>query len=250
MCELDVAGLNLIDRSATNDNPDYNILEEFRHHEITIWMNHEGYLLIVATLDKKYSYWTSVTKVDECEKNAAILDYISRVDEANPKKFVQYYWMRNPGHLLEETNCFEHLRDDKGRIDLSKWYECSFILHVDDDLIEVPSREYVLTKEDHRFEKLGVSMAGAVIGFFGALQDKCVFREASGAYGRVLDNYRKMMEQKENDPMYYEEIGPLTKIIKDESYMLLSPNDKLREKYVALVELEYHRYCRYMSAVR
>lgn len=246
MCELDVASLNLIDGSANTINPGYNILGEFRHHEIKTWMNHDGYLLIVAILDNKYSYWTSVTKVEERENNAAIFDYISRVDEENTKNFVGYYWLENAGHFLEKKS-FEHLKDARGRIDLSKWYESSFVLSAEDGSIKLASG-YGLSKEC--FEERGTYMAGDVLGLFHDLRKKCLFREASGVYGKVLDNYLQILEQEKEDPLYYEEIESLTKIIVDESYMFLSPNVELRNKYLSVCELRYMRYCFYMSAIR
>lgn len=249
MCELNVASLNLIDGSTKTVNPAYDILGKFRNHKINVLMNHDGYLVIAATLDNIYCYWASLTKVEEKEKNAAIFDYISRVDEKNTKNFVIFSGRGCEGRFLEDKS-FDCLKDANNGIDFSKWYETSFVLSAGDSSVKLIYGYGMGGYVDMRINNPGDFMARDVISLFNYLRKKCLFREASGVYGKVLDNYLEILEQEKDDPMYYVEIEALTKIIEDESYMLLSPNDELRKKYVAVCELKSMRYRFHMSAIR
>ncbi len=84
-----------------------------------------------------------------------------------------------------------------------------------------------------------------------ARQEKCRAREADGKYLEVLEIYlKKLTKGEENDVYYYDKEYQLIQLLKAESYLLLSKDERVRNTYFQIQEKISSLYCTYMSAVK
>ncbi|MFQ9085295.1 MAG: hypothetical protein ACLR6H_00320 [Roseburia sp.] len=84
------------------------------------------------------------------------------------------------------------------------------------------------------------------------LEAKCRIREAGGRYFPVLQEYLRILNEDGDDPLYYmsPDVRAISGILKQEQYLILSGDIKVREYYHAAKKKEAELYNRYMTAVR
>lgn len=89
-------------------------------------------------------------------------------------------------------------------------------------------------------------------GFPDILETKCRIREAGGRYFLVLQEYLRILNEDGDDPLYYmsPDVRAVSGILKQEQYLILSGDIKVREYYHAAKKKEAELYNRYMTAVR
>lgn len=101
-------------------------------------------------------------------------------------------------------------------------------------------------------EDNGKFFAHDVAGFSDVLETKCRIREAGGRYFSVLQEYLRILNEDGDDPLYYmsPDVRAISGILKQEQYLILSGDIKVREYYHAAKKKEAELYNRYMTAVR
>ena len=97
----------------------------------------------------------------------------------------------------------------------------------------------------------GKFFAHDIAGFPDILETKCRIRAADGLYFPVLKEYLRILEDGD-DPLYYmsPDVRAISGILKQEQYLILSGDIKVREYYHAAKKKEAELYNRYMTAVR
>ena len=92
-------------------------------------------------------------------------------------------------------------------------------------------------------------MSEEINRFYYSELSKCKFRSMDNYYFKILEGYKKLLEQKENYEYYYE-MKPLISLLENESYLKLCPNEEIRNMYLDCMKECSNLYNRYMSAVR
>jgi hypothetical protein len=92
-------------------------------------------------------------------------------------------------------------------------------------------------------------MSGEINRFYYLELSKCKYRLMDNYYFKILEGYKKLLTQKENNEYYYE-MKPLISLLKSESYLKLSPNEEIRNIYLDCIKECSNLYNRYMSSVR
>ena len=97
----------------------------------------------------------------------------------------------------------------------------------------------------------GKFFAHDIAGFPDILETKCRIRAADGLYFPVLKEYLRILEDGD-DPLYYmsPDVRAIHEILKQEQYLILAEDIKVREYYHAAAKKEAELYNRYMTAVR
>ena len=85
--------------------------------------------------------------------------------------------------------------------------------------------------------------------FYYSESAKCKYRLMDNYYFKILEDYKKLLKQKENYEYYYE-MKPLISLLESESYLKLCSNEEIRNMYLDCMKECSNLYNRYMSAVR
>lgn len=220
--------LNLI--TETNQSkPNYNL--ENIETSIEVYFDNTTKVLIVGVVDNNYIYWASLTDSSDKEMNANIFDYISQGK------------IRKAGHLYKAIAAaglsFEEVKG---------WVKISLRRKPGDPMSWLTPFEanYSSTQIQHN----GRFFAGNIAGYMDKERKKCRFREAGGAYEKVLDYYLSVMDEDDGDPQFYFKIKPLIGMLEAEDYLYGSENPEIRRKYIELRKRAESLYNRYMSAAR
>ena len=92
-------------------------------------------------------------------------------------------------------------------------------------------------------------MSEEINRFYYSELSKCKYRLMDNYYFKILEAYKKLLEQKENYEYYYE-MKPLISLLESESYLKLCPNEEIRNMYLDCMKECSNLYNRYMSSVR
>lgn len=220
--------INLVSEK-TEEKPNYSL--ENKLTWMDVYFNGEGQVLIVGVVDNNYIYCASLTNSDDRELNRSIFDYISRGK------------IRKVSHL---SQALKVAGLDYGKV--KRWVKISLKRKPEDPM-------YFVTPFDGNYgsaqvENNGKFFAKDISYYLTRVRAKCAFREADGAYEKVLDYYLSVLKDDNGDALYYQRIKNLINIIESEAYLYGSENPEIRRKYIELRELSEKLYNRYMSAVR
>jgi len=243
------------------EKPNYKVNTSTR--DIVVSFFHDGKLGITAYVDNNYIYWHSVTTVKNDKINTEIFNHICNKD---------YDFSMGYGSSYDYKQSYKKV--------IGNHYEVHFDLNI--EKMEVTS----LSAEgySHKYSDSWVHNGDVIIppgnssnwgkffvndirSIFNFTKEKCKFRELDGKYLQTLKHYRRMLTEAgydnefeyegktyrgyTSDPVeIYHKFNPLSKIINEESYILCSDNEEIRETYLNLKNDLYSIYCTYMSIVR
>lgn len=198
---------------------------------IEVYFDNAGKVLIVGVIDNNYIYWASLTDSSDKVMNGAIFDYISRGK------------IRKVSHLYQAIAAaglsFEEVK---------RWVKICLRRKPGDPMSWLTPFEanYGSTQIQHN----GRFFAGDIAGYMDKDRKRCRFREAGGAYEKVLDYYLSIFDEDDGDALYYVRVKSLINLIEAEEYLYGSENPEIRRKYIELRKRAESFYNRYMSAVR
>lgn len=198
---------------------------------IEVYFNDKGQVLIIGVVDNNYIYWGSLTDSNDKEINRAIFDYIS---QGQIKKVCHFY-------KVVETAGFDYN-------EVKRWVKIRLTRKSGEPMYWITPFEgnYAASQVQHN----GNFFARDIAGYMKSIHDKCRFREADGAYEKVLDYYLAVLKEDDGNPLYYFKVKNIFEIIQSESYLYGSESSAIREKYCEIVEKLEGLYNRYMSAAR
>lgn len=216
------------DRSSVT--PNYSL--DGKQTAIDVYFNDNNEVLIVGFVDNNYIHWASLTKASDKELNEQIFNYIS---EGEIHKVTHLYQaLKETGLEYGEVMKWLHIRLTRKERRLC--WNTPFGHSYGDGTSQLPY--------NGRFFATDISV------YYKDIQRKCRFREAGGAYEKVLDNYLRVLQDDEGDKCYYTRVKDLVDIIREEDYLMMSPTPEVRAKYLKLQEIISSLYNRYMTAVR
>ncbi len=220
-----VKRFNLINES-NKVKPSYDLTGKETYIELYI---SKEKLCIIGSLDPNYICWCSITNLIDKENNANIFNHIAN---SKFKTFSIEYKVLDVKKLLETD----------------KWYHCMIqrASDIKGMLWDTPFGHYywLENREEH-----GRSFSNDVITFYDDLIKLCEFRAGGQSYIQMLAQYLELL-RKDGDYRYYYEMKPLIEILEKESYLEISPDDKIRKLYLECMAECSDLYNRYMTAVR
>ena len=212
----------MITRSS-HETPKYEINKS--NSFISVYINSDNDLIIIGHADNNYVYWVSLTKADDKARNETIFNYIAY----NPSARAAVAHLSDAVHI--ERYEWYHARLFRPEYDKNRW-STTFGHYYGDE------------------EPAGQFFAGDVAVLLQVLLRKCSFREAGGAYENVLDYALSEMDAVKDTPYGYNQMLKLIEIMDKEDYLALSPNKRIREKYVRFLETKSRLYGQYMDVAR
>ena len=156
---------------------------ENKETSIEVYFNDNGQVLIVGVVDNNYIYWASLTDSSDKEINSCIFDYISRGK------------IRKVSHLYQAIEAaglsFQEVK---------RWVKISLKRKPGDEMAWLtPFRaNYGSSQIQHN----GRFFAGDIGSYMQGVQKKCKFREADGAYEKVLDYYLTVLKEDGGNERY------------------------------------------------
>ena len=223
---LDIEKYNLVNQNNCKE-PNYKIDDKEIYFDIYVSSDKE--VCIMGSLDNNYICWASITSLDESDLIVSIFDYILKRE---PVRVSSIYLAL--GSRYEEVMKWHKFRISKTlyRDGEYRYYSQATPAYLGDD--EIYLAKY-MSEEINRF-------------YYSELS-KCKYRLMDNYYFKILEGYKKLLEQKENYEYYYE-MKPLISLLENESYLKLCPNEEIRNMYLDCMKECSNLYNRYMSAVR
>ena len=216
--------MNMVNQN-TKVIPNYELNKE--RTSIILYFNNDKDLYIIGEVDNNYIHWASLTKTYENEKNEAIFNYIAN----------------EPFTIVSQT----YLTGIPARYDLKDYYRAELRRIPENGAWSTPFGVH-FSKE--QIQNNGRFFADYVADFLNELHQMCYFREAGGRYEAMLDFWLSVLTKGESDYMYYQRIGSLPEMIKQEGYLRVSECEPIRNKYILICEKLGDMYNRYMNVVR
>ena len=231
---MDITKINLVNDS-TKEEPKYELAR--KGISITLFFNTNNDLLIVGNVDNNFIHWASLSKTTDREQNEAIFNHIAY----EPFEAVAY-----KVSLLRsvQTGYWDAPRDNP--LDNPAWHQARLTRIMDGNMLWSTPFGHDYGKE----KPAGDSFARDVESYQYGLLEKCRIREAGGAYEKVLDNCLDKMLKVIDDDYGYPQVEELIKIIDQDDYLVSSPNEQIREKYINFLNLKSQLYNQYMTRVR
>lgn len=225
-----IEDLNLVN-AKNQKHPNYSL--EGKQTSIKVCFNDGGQVLIIGEVDNNYIHWASLTDSDDRETNRDIFNYISK------GKFLRvthsYLALQEAGLTYEEV---------------SKWLQIKLTRKPDCPMAWLTPFEGNYGASPSQLEHNGDFFARDISHYLNQVHKKCEFREAGGAYEKVLDYYLTILQDDGGEARYYEKVRKLEEILRKEDYLFASENPGVRQKYIACRQALSTLYNRYMTAVR
>ena len=201
------------------------------HRQINLYFTRDRRVIIVGTADNNYIFWLSVSA---CEDEAATGEAFDQITRRKWVTFTALYLaLEEAGFDYEDLEWMYHDRIAQSKQPGMAW--------------STPfSHCYGTDDADN-----GKFFAHDIAGFPDILETKCRIRAADGLYFPVLKEYLRILEDGD-DPLYYmsPDVRAIHEILKQEQYLILAEDIKVREYYHAAAKKEAELYNRYMTAVR
>ncbi len=208
--------------------PNYNLSKQGEY--IDLYFTLTGEVIIVGAVDNNYIHWLSITKTSDTEINEQIFNYIANQD---------YQYVSHEYKVLQSRNLDPDMLDNiykarliRGNRENVVW-ETPFGCYYGKDQIQYNGRFF----------------ANDIAHFCDKLRKRCEIREMKGIYKTVLQGYISYVSSIKY--MRYEsDIKPLSELLRNEDYLLMSPNKEVRDLYIQCCNLCRSKYNDYMTAVR
>lgn len=202
------------------------------HRQIDLYFTRDRRVLIVGTADNNYIFWLSVSA---CEDEAATGEAFNQITRQKWDTHTALYLaLEEAGFDYEDLAWMYHDRIVQSKQPGMAWSTPFGHCYGTDDADN------------------GKFFAHDIAGFPDILETKCRIREAGGRYFLVLQEYLRILNEDGDDPLYYmsPDVRAVSGILKQEQYLILSGDIKVREYYHAAKKKEAELYNRYMTAVR
>ena len=188
-------------------------------------------MIIVGTADNNYIFWLSVSACEDEAATGEAFDQITRQEWDTHTAL--YLALKEAGFDYEDLAWMYHDRIVQSKQPGMAWSTPFGHCYGTDDADN------------------GKFFAHDIAGFPDILETKCRIRAADGLYFPVLKEYLRILEDGD-DPLYYmsPDVRAIHEILKQEQYLILAEDIKVREYYHAAAKKEAELYNRYMTAVR
>lgn len=208
--------------------PNYDLSN--RETSIRIYIDRKGNLITLGIVDNNYIHWASLTKTEDKKLNEIIFNHIAN-DE---------YSIVSQEYLALQTKGIKYE-------DLRQWYGATLTRDSRYNMAwETPFGHYYGADQ---IDNNGKYFADDVSQYLVILQERCKFRECDGEYIDILNYYRNILLQNDDD-LYYQQIKPLAEMLQKEDYLKVSTNTEIRELYLQCMNIISSLYNCYMSAVK
>lgn len=224
---MEIQQLNLVNKG-TSVTPNYRL--EGRNNYIVFYINGDNDLILVGKADNNYAYWISKTKASDKETNELIFNHIAN----------DSFQMASSAY-----DVFNNI--DISEKELETWY-C-------ERLVRVHGADMAWkTPFGHSYGKAQIEYNGRFFAedmatLLKNLTVQCQYREADGAYEKVLKHYMKLLEKGRNNVYFYSKIRSLIEILEQEKYLVVSDNEKIRTLYLQIQKEISTLYNQYMTAM-
>ena len=201
------------------------------HRQINLYFTRDRRVIIVGTADNNYIFWLSVSA---CEDEAATGEAFDQITRRKWDTYTALYLaLEEAGFDYEDLEWMYHDRIAQSKQPGMAWSTPFGHCYGTDDADN------------------GKFFAHDIAGFPDILETKCRIRPADGLYFPVLKEYLRILEDGD-DPLYYmsPDVRAIHEILKQEQYLILAEDIKVREYYHAAAKKEAELYNRYMTAVR
>ena len=201
------------------------------HRQIELYITRDRKVIVVGTADNNYIFWLSVSA---CEDEAATGEAFNQITRRKWDTHTALYLaLEEAGFDYEDLAWMYHDRIVQSKQPGMAWSTPFGHCYGTDDADN------------------GKFFAHDIAGFPDILETKCRIRAADGLYFPVLKEYLRILEDGD-DPLYYmsPDVRAISGILKQEQYLILSGDIKVREYYHAAKKKEAELYNRYMTAVR
>lgn len=201
------------------------------HRQIELYITRDRKVIVVGTADNNYIFWLSVSA---CEDEAATGEAFNQITRQEWDTHTALYLaLEEAGFDYEDLAWMYHDRIVQSKQPGMAWSTPFGHCYGTDDADN------------------GKFFAHDIAGFPDILETKCRIRAADGLYFPVLKEYLRILEDGD-DPLYYmsPDVRAIHEILKQEQYLILAEDIKVREYYHAAAKKEAELYNRYMTAVR
>lgn len=201
------------------------------HRQINLYFTRDRRVIIVGTADNNYIFWLSVSACEDEEATGEAFDQITH--QKWDTHTALYLALEEAGFDYEDLEWMYHDRIAQSKQPGMAWSTPFGHCYGTDDADN------------------GKFFAHDIAGFPDILETKCRIRAADGLYFPVLKEYLRILEDGD-DPLYYmsPDVRAIHEILKQEQYLILAEDIKVREYYHAAAKKEAELYNRYMTAVR
>lgn len=201
------------------------------HRQIELYITRDRKVIVVGTADNNYIFWLSVSACEDEAATGEAFDQITRQEWDTHTAL--YLALKEAGFDYEDLAWMYHDRIVQSKQPGMAWSTPFGHCYGTDDADN------------------GKFFAHDIAGFPDILETKCRIRAADGLYFPVLKEYLRILEDGD-DPLYYmsPDVRAISGILKQEQYLILSGDIKVREYYHAAKKKEAELYNRYMTAVR
>lgn len=201
------------------------------HRQIELYITRDRKVIVVGTADNNYIFWLSVSACEDEAATGEAFDQITRQEWDTHTAL--YLALKEAGFDYEDLAWMYHDRIVQSKQPGMAWSTPFGHCYGTDDADN------------------GKFFAHDIAGFPDILETKCRIRAADGLYFPVLKEYLRILEDGD-DPLYYmsPDVRAIHKILKQEQYLILAEDIKVREYYHAAAKKEAELYNRYMTAVR
>ncbi len=201
------------------------------HRQIDLYFTRDRRVIIVGTADNNYIFWLSVSACEDEAATGEAFDQITRQEWDTHTAL--YLALKEAGFDYEDLAWMYHDRIVQSKQPGMAWSTPFGHCYGTDDADN------------------GKFFAHDIAGFPDILETKCRIRAADGLYFPVLKEYLRILEDGD-DPLYYmsPDVRAIHEILKQEQYLILAEDIKVREYYHAAAKKEAELYNRYMTAVR
>lgn len=210
-------------------NVSYTINQD--HRQIELYITRDRKVIVVGTADNNYIFWLSVSACEDEAATGEAFDQITRQEWDTHTAL--YLALKEAGFDYEDLAWMYHDRIVQSKQPGMAWSTPFGHCYGTDDADN------------------GKFFAHDIAGFPDILETKCRIRAADGLYFPVLKEYLRILEDGD-DPLYYmsPDVRAIHEILKQEQYLILAEDIKVREYYHAAAKKEAELYNRYMTAVR
>ena len=201
------------------------------HRQIELYITRDRKVIVVGTADNNYIFWLSVSACEDEAATGEAFDQITRQEWDTHTAL--YLALKEAGFDYEDLEWMYHDRIVQSKQPGMAWSTPFGHCYGTDDADN------------------GKFFAHDIAGFPDILETKCRIRAADGLYFPVLKEYLRILEDGD-DPLYYmsPDVRAIHEILKQEQYLILAEDIKVREYYHAAAKKEAELYNRYMTAVR
>ena len=201
------------------------------HRQIELYITRDRKVIVVGTADNNYIFWLSVSACEDEAATGEAFDQITRQEWDTHTAL--YLALKEAGFDYEDLAWMYHDRIVQSKQPGMAWSTPFGHCYGTDDADN------------------GTFFAHDIAGFPDILETKCRIRAADGLYFPVLKEYLRILEDGD-DPLYYmsPDVRAIHEILKQEQYLILAEDIKVREYYHAAAKKEAELYNRYMTAVR